>query len=66
MAKLLDLTADLAQLVQLAGTDEGLDDLLRRGLDWVARLAEYDLATVFELDGDELVVRAARGPETYS
>ena len=62
MAKLLDLTADLAQLVQLAGTDEGLDDLLRRGLDWVARLAEYDLATVFELDGDELVVRAARGP----
>jgi transcriptional regulator with GAF, ATPase, and Fis domain len=30
-------------------------------LDWIARVAPYDLATLFELDGDRLVVRAARG-----
>lgn len=55
---------DLATLANLATGrgDDGLDDLLRRGLDWLARLADYDVATVFELDGDELIVRAARGP----
>jgi transcriptional regulator with GAF, ATPase, and Fis domain len=53
--------ATLATLATGRG-DDGLDDLLRRGLDWLARLAEYDVATVFELDGDELIVRAARGP----
>jgi transcriptional regulator with GAF, ATPase, and Fis domain len=37
------------------------DDLLRRGLDWVARIAPYDLATVFTFDEGGLVVRAARG-----
>jgi transcriptional regulator with GAF, ATPase, and Fis domain len=58
----LDLTRDLRELARLAATDDGLDDLLRRGLDWLARLAPYDLATVFELHGDELVIRAARGP----
>src|SRR5688572_14193698 len=40
---------------------DDLDDLLRRGLDWVARLAPYDLATIFTLEGHSLVVRAARG-----
>jgi transcriptional regulator with GAF, ATPase, and Fis domain len=44
------------------GADEGLGDLLRRGLDWLARVAPYELATVFALEGDALVVRAARGP----
>ncbi|MEZ4247579.1 MAG: sigma 54-interacting transcriptional regulator [Polyangiales bacterium] len=55
---------DLATLATLATGrgDDGLEDLLRRGLDWLARLADYDVATVFELDGDDLVVRAARGP----
>jgi transcriptional regulator with GAF, ATPase, and Fis domain len=56
----LDLTHDLRALVTLA-IDDGLDDLVRRGLDWLARLAPYDLATVFALDGSRLVVRAARG-----
>ncbi|MCK6557026.1 sigma 54-interacting transcriptional regulator [Candidatus Binatia bacterium] len=60
--ELLDLTEDLKELVQLAAADDGLDDLLRRGLDWVARLAPYDLATVFEVRDGHLVVRAARGP----
>ncbi len=56
----LDLTRDLAELVELVAADE-VDELIRRGLDWLSRLAPYDLATVFELDGDRLVVRAARG-----
>ena len=41
--------------------DDGIEDLLRRGLDWLARLAPYDLATIFSLEGDRLVVRVARG-----
>lgn len=57
----LDLTRDLRELVRLAGVDDGLDDLLRRGLDWLGRVAPYDLATVFVQEGDALVVRAARG-----
>ncbi|MBL9107412.1 MAG: sigma 54-interacting transcriptional regulator [Myxococcales bacterium] len=60
---LLPHASDLRSLAQLAALsrDEALDDLLRRGLDWVARLAPYDLATVFTLEGSNLVVRAARG-----
>ena len=41
--------------------DPGLDDLLRRGLDWVSRVAPYDLATIFLLRDGQLIVRAARG-----
>ena len=48
-----------AATVPSGGMD--VDDLLRRGLDWIARIAPYDLATVFALVGDRLVVRAARG-----
>ncbi|UJR82009.1 sigma 54-interacting transcriptional regulator [Sandaracinus amylolyticus] len=59
----LDLTRDLADLATLATSDEAdLDDMLRRGLDWLAKLAPYDLACVFQLEGDQLVVRAMRGP----
>jgi transcriptional regulator with GAF, ATPase, and Fis domain len=57
----LDLTSDLRALATLTNDDDGLDDLVRRGLDWLARLAPYDLATVFAIDGGRLVVRAARG-----
>jgi transcriptional regulator with GAF, ATPase, and Fis domain len=45
----------------LATRKGGIDDLLRRALDWLARVAPYDLATVFELRDGTLVVRAARG-----
>ena len=48
-----------AATVPSGGMD--VDDLLRRGLDWIARIAPYDLATVFALVGDRLVVCAARG-----
>jgi transcriptional regulator with GAF, ATPase, and Fis domain len=57
----LDLTRDLGELATLAAGDEGLDDLLRRGLDWLLRIAPYDLATIFVLQGGKLVARAARG-----
>ncbi len=54
------LTRDRGALM-VATRDEGIDDLLRRALDWLARVAPYDLATVLGLEEDKLVVRAARG-----
>jgi transcriptional regulator with GAF, ATPase, and Fis domain len=59
----LDLTSDLADLAHLAASDDAsLDDLLRHGLEWLAKLAPYDLACVFQVEGEELIVRAMRGP----
>ncbi len=58
----IDFVRDLQELATLAASDQAVDDLLRRGLDWLARIAPYDLATVFMLEGQRLVVRAARGP----
>ena len=58
----LDLARDLDELASLVASEDSVDELLRRGLDWLARLAPYDLATLFVLEGDRLVVRAARGP----
>ena len=58
----VDLASDLHELASLVGSEGAVDDVLRRGLDWLARIAPYDLATVFELEEGRLVVRAARGP----
>ncbi|HZX42843.1 MAG TPA: sigma 54-interacting transcriptional regulator, partial [Myxococcaceae bacterium] len=58
----MDLARDLQELATLVGSEQAVDDVLRRGLDWLARVAPYDLATVFVLEQDRLVVRAARGP----
>jgi transcriptional regulator with GAF, ATPase, and Fis domain len=58
----VDLTRDLKELVGLATSDQAERDLLRRGLDWLGRIAPYDLATVFVLEGQQLTIRAARGP----
>ncbi len=44
-----------------ASTEETVGDCLRRGLDWLARLVRFDLATVFELREGELDLRVARG-----
>src|SRR5262245_27288473 len=57
----IDLTTDLKELATLADGD-ALDDLGRRGLDWLARVAPYDLATIFSLESGRLVARTARGP----
>jgi len=62
VAPSVDLTHDLSELAALAARVESVDELLRRGLDWLARVAPYDLATVFTLDGGRLLARAARGP----
>lgn len=56
-----DLTRDLKTLVQMASTEDGVDQLLHFGLDWVQSLAPYDLATIFLLQNHELAVKAARG-----
>jgi len=59
----LDLTRDLKQLVRLAAQGDGLDELLRQGLDGVLRIAPSDMAAILTLDadGERLDVRAARG-----
>ena len=59
----LDLTRDLKQLVRLASLGDGVDELLRQGLDGVLRIAPSDMAAVLTLDavGERLDVRAARG-----
>lgn len=46
------------------GITEGSDytEISRRGLEWLRGIAPYDLATLFELEGDELVARTAQGP----
>ncbi len=57
----LDLTRDLRELVDLAADTSTLDDVLRRGLDALARIVSYDLGVVFVLDGGRLTSRVARG-----
>ncbi len=55
-------TRELAELARMAdGTESALDELFRRGLDWLGRVAPYDVAVVFELVDGELRARAARG-----
>lgn len=58
----VDLTKDLKELVGFATKEQGEQDLLRRGLDWLGRVAPYDLAAVFTLEGEFLRLRSARGP----
>lgn len=56
-------TRDVLALAALTqGVHEGQEGLLRRGLDWLARLVRFDLAAVFELAQGELHLRLARGP----
>ncbi len=59
---LIDLGRDLSDLLDLVAGEEDLDDLLRRGVDWLARVVPYDLCVVFTLDRGRLVARLARGP----
>jgi transcriptional regulator with GAF, ATPase, and Fis domain len=55
------LSADLRDLARTSAAGDSVDALLRRGLDALARVVPYDLATFFELRGEDLVLRAARG-----
>lgn len=61
MGHFTEITADLREMASLTSLHDDPDELLRRGLDWLSRIAPYDLATVFLVEGDELAVRAARG-----
>ncbi len=61
MPESLDLTRDLRDLVDLAGDQSSLDDVLRRGLDGLSRIVNYDLGVVFVLDHGKLMSRVARG-----
>jgi formate hydrogenlyase transcriptional activator len=49
-------------LLELASAEPSVSELLRRGLDWVTRIARFDLATLFLLKNARLVAVAARGP----
>lgn len=59
---LLDLTADLQEIVQLAGQPGNVDDLLSKSLEYLTDVIPYDLAAILELKGERLSVRCARGP----
>jgi transcriptional regulator with GAF, ATPase, and Fis domain len=50
------------ELAELAASDEAVHELLRRGMDWLARVVRFDLATLFLLQGERLVALSARGP----
>ncbi|MDY7229083.1 sigma 54-interacting transcriptional regulator [Hyalangium rubrum] len=56
------LAREAKDLVELANTEETVSELLRRGLDWLTRIARFDLATLFLLREARLVAVAARGP----
>ncbi len=56
------LAKEARDMVELAGTEQAVSELLRRGLDWLTRVARFDLATLFLLKDEQLVAVAARGP----
>lgn len=62
MRTLIDYTSDLKDLARLAGEPDALESVLGRALDSLAGIVPYDLAAVLEIEGDDLRVRAARGP----
>ncbi|TFG84095.1 MAG: GAF domain-containing protein, partial [Spirochaetales bacterium] len=56
-----DLTDALVDLADILSSSVNLDDVLNRILDSLKVVAPSDSASLFLLDGDELVIRAARG-----
>jgi transcriptional regulator with GAF, ATPase, and Fis domain len=56
------LGREARDLIELASTEQSVSELLRRGLDWLTRIARFDLATLFLLKDAKLVAVAARGP----
>src|SRR5688572_5208782 len=56
-----DYTADLDRLTALAADPSAIEEVMTRSLASLARIVPYDLAAVYELDGDDLFVRAAVG-----
>ena len=58
----VDLSAELLDLSRLATRPEALDEALQRGLRALHAVVPYDLAALYQLDGELLRVRAAEGP----
>ena len=58
-AHITDALKDIAVLARGADPEQ---ELLPRVLDALAELVPYDMAAVLELDGQDLVVKCARGP----
>jgi transcriptional regulator with GAF, ATPase, and Fis domain len=60
--KLIDYTADLGRLTALLNDPAALDELLAQALRSLRNIISYDLAAIFRLHGESLVIRAAEGP----
>ncbi len=58
----VDHATDLQRLVELATQPHSITDVLRGALASLRDLVPYDLAAIFELDGDRLHLRVAEGP----
>jgi transcriptional regulator with GAF, ATPase, and Fis domain len=58
----LALADDLRLLTSAALDDQDIEALGAKGLEWLSHLAPYDLATIFVLRGEQLVVTHAAGP----
>ncbi len=62
MGELLDYTNDLRRLASMALDPSAINDTIGEALVSLQSLVPYDLAAIFQLQGQRLVVRAARGP----
>ena len=60
-ASILDLTRELGSLSEVIDRHANIDDFLEAGLSWLEQVVPYDLATIWEIDGESLRVRWARG-----
>ncbi len=58
---ILDLTRDIATAVNQGASVEAVNRLLGESIETLGKLVPFDLATIMELDKDELKVRVARG-----
>ncbi len=59
--RILDLTRDLQAASGRGTSIEEVNRILGRAIDTLGRLVPFDLATIMELEGEELHVRVARG-----
>jgi transcriptional regulator with GAF, ATPase, and Fis domain len=58
----LGIADDLRLLATAALDDQDVEALGAKGLEWLSHIAPYDLATIFVLRGERLVVTHAAGP----
>ncbi len=61
MKPVQNLPAELAELRRALAALPELEDFVEAGLAWLEGIAPYDLATIWVVEGDQLVVKTARG-----